>query len=314
VAPAGVQDAWNATFSGDNGNTDHSNWQDNADTDWTTSKGVKVPGGVGTYTVQVSDNVVRVEATNAPSIASATRQFTVALTSGGTAVDTLNGAFEDPVIELTGTRAAGIPDQIGLFRDNVQVPLWDPVDGIAYMWAPAVNFFSGQNFTLRDYTVDLRHQHTWKIRTKVGGVTGNGGPTFTGQFHTDGVWLVDPRTGKQIQIFGDNAVPTVEQATDEGSILHTPVHGNLIVEPIRRRLMRTTRYGTVTGKVDEGDEDILDSWVMGDSGLKYRLIFGKINWSVIIGNYSPSDVFYPGNLGPDRVLVVFNWWERLADY
>jgi len=111
-------------------------------------------------------------------------------------------------------------------------------------------------------------------------------------------------------------VPVVAQVTEEGSIIHTPVHGNLVVEQVRRRLMRTTKSGNIEGLVLNGDEDRLNSWALGDSGLKYRLIFGKVNWPIIFGDYSPTDVFYPH---PDPecddtvVLVALNWWERLDD-
>lgn len=314
VAPAGAQVSWAASFHGDNGNTDHSNWQTDDDTDWTTSKGVRVPGGVGTYTLNIHDAFVRVAAANAPTYAIATQQFTTELSNTGAAVDSLFPTFVDPLVHLTGVRAAGIPDYVGLFRDDVQVPIWDPEDGTPYMWAPAINFFNGVNFNIIDYTCDLRHAHKWQIRTKVGAVTDGGGPQPVDQFHTNGIWLVDPRNALSVQIFGYNQEPVIEQNTDEGSIIHTPVHGDLIVEQVRRRLMRTTRYGSINGLLMGDDEDILNAWINGDSGQKFRLIFGKTNWSVIIGDYNPADMFYPDNWGEDRILCAFNWWQRLRDY
>jgi hypothetical protein len=77
--------------------------------------------------------------------------------------------------------------------------------------------------------------------------------------------------------------------------------------------MRTTRSGTVVGVVMNDDEQLLEDWVLGDSGLRYRLIFGKVNWSIIFGDYSPADTFYADCCGPDRLLVNLNWWERLDD-
>jgi hypothetical protein len=108
----------------------------------------------------------------------------------------------------------------------------------------------------------------------------------------------------------------VSQVTEEGSVLHTPVHGNLVVEQVRRRLMRTTRSGGIEGLVLNGDEDTLGKWALADSSLRYRLIFGKVNWPIIFGDYSPTDVFYthPDPECDDTlVLILLNWWERLAD-
>jgi hypothetical protein len=314
VAPAGSQRAWQATFNGDNGAADHSNWQSDDDTDWTSTKGVKVPGGVGTYILDIQDNIVRVAAANAPAHASAVKVFSTVLTNTGAAVDSLEGVFDDPIVTLQGVRAAGIPDYIGLFRDGVQVPIWDPVDSTPFMWAPAVNFFTGTAFTIADYTCDLRHEHTWQIRVKVGAATDSGGPVVTERFHTDGIWLVDTRNGDRVEFLGLGQAPVIEQHTDEGSIVHTPVHGDLVVEQVRRRLMRTTRYGSISGLLTCDDEDTMDAWVAGDSGQKFRLIFGKSNWPVIIGDYDPSDQFYPGDFGADRVLCALNWWQRQRDY
>jgi hypothetical protein len=314
VAPAGAQAAWQATYNGDNGTADHSNWQDDADTDWTPSKGVKVPGGVGNFALRIHDNFVRVAAVNAPTFASAAKQYTTSLAGSGTAVDSLEVSFDDPIPMISGTRLAGMPDYIGLFRDNVQVPLWDPVDGTPYMWAPAVNFFTAPDFTLPDLTADLKHDHVWSVRTKTAGVTSSGGPTATGGFYTDSVWLVDPRTGDTVEVFGYNQIPVVEQVTDEGSIVHTPIHGDLVVEPVRRRLWRTTVRGSINGLVCGADDELLEQWVLGDSGVKYRLIFGRTNWSVILGDYSPTEMFYPEHWGVDRVLILINWWQRLRDY
>jgi hypothetical protein len=164
----------------------------------------------------------------------------------------------------------------------------------------------------------LRRTHTWQIRTKVGSATAGGGPTHTGRYHTDGVFIVDTRNADRVQVFGLNQAPVVEQATDEGSIVHTPVHGDLMVEPIRRRMMRTTRRGSINGLLNDADEDMMEAWIAGDSSIKYRLIFGKVNWPTVIGDYNPTDVFYPSNAEPEawpnQVLITLNWWQRRRDF
>jgi hypothetical protein len=39
-----------------------------------------------------------------------------------------------------------------------------------------------------------------------------------------------------------------------------------------------------------------------------------VNWSVILGDYSPVELLsYDGYGGPDRVNVALTWMQRLAD-
>jgi hypothetical protein len=223
--------------------------------------------------------------------------------------------FNDPIPVFRGTRTQGIPDENSLYRDNVQVDIWDPETGVNYKWAPGSVFFPDiVNFAnIADFTADLRHEHTWRVKVRNAGIVDGDGPTVTAKLWTQSVWIVDPTDGRKIEIFGAGDVPTVEQETQEGAILHAPVHGDLRIEVVRRRLMRTTRAGSVTGLVFDQDEQTLDDWTRADSGRKYRLIFGKVNMSVIIGDYSPVDDFYSENCGPDRLLISFNWWERLSN-
>jgi hypothetical protein len=129
-----------------------------------------------------------------------------------------------------------------------------------------------------------------------------------------GVWIVNPRNGNKVEIQGYNDVPVIEQSTSEGAIVHVPIQGDLIVQPIRRRQLRTTRSGSIEGVVLNNDEDQLLNWIEDDSSLRYRLIFGKVNFHVILGDYSPSDVFYSEVCSAEVVLVTLNWWERLADH
>lgn len=284
------------------------------DNAWTPSRGVKVPDGHGRFRVLIQDTVVRVAAFNAPIRAEAILDFTTILSSSGTAVDSLTLVEDGPIPRLEGVRSAGIPDEVALSRDGVLVPLWDPVDGNVYnTWTPAASFFTGTSFSIPDYTADPRHQHTWKVLVRVNGAVSSDGPEVSDTHYTNCVWLVNPRTGDWVEILGDGNVPTVSQSTSEESIVHTPINGGLIVEPKRRRLVRTLRFGSITGAVLDEDEKILDEWVEGDSSDKYRLIFGKVNWPVIIGNYSPSDIFYPGPCGPNSVLIALDWWQRRSE-
>jgi hypothetical protein len=283
---------------------------------WTPGKGVRLPNGKGKFELWIRDGITpRVAASNAPIEAYATISFTTTLTGAGAAVDTISLAFEDPVPVISGTRALGIPDEIMLLRDGVAVPLWDEINDDYYdNWAPGSAFFTGNTYRLPDYTADLRHEHTWRIRVKSGGTLSAQSAAVTDKFATPSVWLLNPRTGDKVEIQGYDGVPDVEQLIEEASILHVPLNGGPIVEPKRRRLVRTTRSGGITGAVLDEHEALLEDWATGDSADRYRLIFGKVNWSVIIGDYNPVEVFYPGKCGPDRVLVELKWWQRKDNF
>jgi len=292
-----------------------SGWRNEPDTRfWTPSgAGVRVPGGVGDFYLYVRDSVLpRVAAEAAPVEASAHVTYTTYGDGTAGPVDTLVATYEEPVLVLTGGRAAGVPDEVSLFRDGVQVPIWDS-EGNVYGWAPGVTFFEGTNFTIRDYTAPLRGEHTWEVRLRVNGVVSTPGPAVTDLYNATSVWLVNPRTDERVEVVGMDDVLSVEIQTDEQSIVHVPLNGGLLVEPKRRRLVRTTKSGSLAGIVLNDAEAILDGWVEGDSGTKYRLVFGKENWSVIIGDYSPMSPVYQARLTPNRTAISLNWWQRLAD-
>jgi len=311
------QTSWQAELQDGSSVISKSVWDvDSTTRDWLPANGVKVPGGHGRVVVRTTDSISpRVAAEGAPIWSTVVKEFDTVHSGTGPAVTNLHLEVRDPIPYITGSRPLGTPDEVALMRDGVLVTLWD-ADGNPRKWAPGADFFNGTDFALSDYTAEPRRTHTWNVLTRINGVTSALGPTLTDTFSTGSVWMVNPRSGTKIEIFGNDDVPAVAQLTEEGSILHTPVHGNLIVEPVRRRLMRTTRSGSIEGLVLNSDEDALDRWVNNDSGLKYRLIFGKVNWSVIFGDYSPTDIFYnhPDPACDDTVVLVsLNWWERLDD-
>ena len=311
------QVSWQAELQQGSEALSTSTWNLESDTrDWTPSNGVPLPDGHGLMVLRTTDSISpRVAAEGAPVWSEVTKEFNTVIAGPGPGITNLGVSFDEPVPVITGTRALGIPDEISLLRDGKAVSIWDD-DGNPRKWAPAADFFTGTNFTIRDYTAEPRKEHTWSVITRTNGTASGAGPEVTDTFVTGSVWMVNPRTGKQIEILGNNGVPVVSQTTEEGSVLHTPVHGSLVVETVRRRLMRTTRSGGIEGLVLNDDEDTLEKWALADSGLRYRLIFGKVNWPIIFGDYSPTDVFYthPDPQCEDTlVLILLNWWQRKDD-
>lgn len=317
-----TQGRWKAELTNDDTGQvvdDTDGWVDESATrSWTPSKGVKMPGGNGTFRLVVDDgepNRISSSGTSGSFNREATRTFLTAFSGNGNGVTTIAAALVDGVVHITGTRAGGTPDQVVLYRDGIQVPIWD-VDGDPSMEVDGADVFNGTDYDVPDYTADLRHEHTWQVIPLTGGTAALNNPAVIDTFSTPDVWLVNPRSGNSIQVLGLNAPPVIEQTTAEQSILHTPISGGLIVEPVRRRLVRTTRQGTIQGLILGTDEATFDNWVTGPAGNRFRLIFGKANLSVILGDYSPADVFYPeGDAcnSPDRVLVACTWWQRKDD-
>lgn len=322
-APAQVQWAAALRDRDTNQDIDSSNGYktDAAERFWTPKKGVKVPGGRGRMYLWVKDGHIRVEASGAPVATLVTQDFTTSLDGAGTGMDTLDIHFDgdSPIPRFTGSRFE-IPDEIKLVRDGVVVPLWN-ADGDVDNVFPGSDFFDIEgNFELRDYTAEPHVEHTWKVLAVTDGVPSSVNPTVTARIENREIWLLNPLTDERIAIQGENGVPVVSQTVEEAAIVHTPVIGEGVVEPVRRRLMRTTRSGSITGIVtnDDGrdDEGTLERWIDEEPGsTRYRLIFGKVNWPVIIGDYVPTEVLgYDGKCDPTRVGVNLNWWERLRDF
>jgi hypothetical protein len=309
------QTSWAANLKSGTTLIDKHDW-DNSDVerDWLPGGAVQVPGGSGQFTLWVKDDVAadRVAADGAPTEVRVTADFTTVMSGAGAPVDTVVVTYDDPVPVITGTRSLGTPDEVGLERDGILVPIWGP-DGTAYQtWAPGTEFFAGTDFEIRDYTASPRTTPVYSIRVRSGGVVSDDGPTDSMTLFTPSVWLVNPRTGEQIDIQGINQRPVVEQETGENSVLHVPINGGLVVEPKRRRIIRTTKFGSIEGAVLNENEALLEEWALADSSLKYCLIFGKVNWSVIIGDYNPQDQFYDNECGDDYIALTLNWWQRLT--
>ena len=312
---ASEQSQWGAFLYEGSRLIEWSGWRNEPLTrDWMPSKGVSVPGGNGNFVLLIRDDTLRVAATGAPTEARVEQAFETVLDGSGAGVSNLAVTWDDPTPVLTGDRPEGIPDEVSVIRDGKQVLLWDPADWSVGPRMPGAVFFTGTAFEIPDYTANARTSHDWQVIAWTNGVPSFVNPIVTAKFTTPEVWLINPRTGVKVSIQGIGGEPAVDQEVEEAAVVHTPITGGPVVESVRRRLVRSTRFGSVVGTVQNGAEEILDEWSASPPGSKYRLVFGKVNWSVIIGDYSPTDVFYPsGDNGPSRLAISFNWWERLSD-
>jgi hypothetical protein len=315
--PAGQTSVQAALYRGDT-LLDSLPWtNDSALSAWTPGKGVAVPGGNGRFEWEMRDSVKpRVAAEGAPTTVKATVNFTTTSTGAGTGIDAITATYAEPVPVLTGTRTVGMPDEVSLFRDGVQVTIWDPATGEPYKWAPASLFFVGTAFTIRDYTAPLRGSHTWTVRVRVNGTLQATGPSYTATYEATSLWLVNPRTDERVEVCGQDGVPVVEMQADENVILQTPINGGPVVETKRRRITRSTKYGTITGAAMGTGVDVLHDWAENEHAAeRYRMIYGRVNWPVILGDYNPVELItYKSETGPDRVNMTCSWFERLTDF
>lgn len=309
TAPA--QTSWRATLHGNGVLVAESPLNVSTDKTWDAPNAVAVPNVVGKFTLYVRDGVNRVAAEGAPVERVVTTSFTTSLADRWVTVTNGQAVFDEPVVTITGETVV-TPGEIGLYRDGDMIPLWDDDEKMYPQWAPASAFLQDGQITIKDYTAPMRGDHVYSIAMQGGGLGAGSlsGPIRVNTF-SPSVWLIDPRTGESLEVLGDGGVPVVSQEVVEASILHTPVNTGLKTEPKRRRLTRTTRYGAVEGLVENKDEETLLKWMTDNSGLHYRLAFGRVNWSVIYGDYSPREIYYKDDCEPDTVMFSLNWWERL---
>lgn len=310
------QSAWRARFFDGAVLLDDSGWRAEAATrSWTPSRNVKVPGGTGRFELFVRDAVVpRVGTDGGGTETHVVQQFNTVLAGSGASVNSLTVSMDDPTPMLTGHRTLGTPDEIALYRDGVQVPLWND-DGDPVGWAPGTQFFSGSAFSIPDFTASPGVEHTWRLQTRTNGTTlsGQSAPA-TGRVLTESIWLLDPSTGEKVEVVGLNGLPEVAQTAAEDSILHLPLNGGVRAEQIRRRVVRATKSGSVVGAIKVEDEETVVGWSEADSGRVYRLIFGRVNWPVIMGDYVFANTVYEHRCAPNYTSLSLNWWQRISDF
>jgi hypothetical protein len=299
---AGTQTAWQATLlDADQKVLDDSGVVAGADTNWTPSKGLVENGEQGTARIRVWDDVTRIATSGIPAYSEDSVDFTVTFDGTVDPMDTLtvSQAADVPSLVFAGTRAAGIPDEVAVFRDGVQVARFPGAD----------IFTSSTDFEWTDWTAPLNVSATYLLAPVVNGAVASGGPTVTVTPTGRGLWLVDPATSTAAVLWG----------TDEGSwgaddlaTVHQPVADG--APPVRRRLRRGTMVGSISGLVLDvvslAADDTLDALATfraNDAGTEYRLIAGHLNLAVIAGDFLVAPT--PLSSGGDVIAKAqFNFW------
>jgi hypothetical protein len=300
---AGTQTAWQATLMDADGKVlDDSGAQAGTDTGWTPTKGLAANGDQGTARVRVWDDVTRIATPGVAAYSEVTLDFTVAFDGAVDPMDTLSAAQAPnaPGVVLTGTRAAGIPDEVAVFRDGVQVARFPGTD----------IFTTATDFSWTDWTAPLNAAATYRLAPVVSGAVASGGPTATITPVAKGLWLVNPETGQIVTLWG---VDDGSWSADDVATVHAPVADGASI--VRRRLRRGVLSGSISGVVvDAAGVDAADTLAaieafdLADADTAYRLVAGHLNIEVIAGDFLVAPT---PNSGSEVVAKAqFNFWSK----
>lgn len=279
-----------------------------ADTDWTPTANLDpyFPNGYngweGRTVVRIWDDKVRIATQGAPAYAEEVLDWTVTFDGAVEPLDTLTATqvLNVPMVVLAGTRAAGTPDEVVIFRNGIQV---------ARM--PGTDVFTGDDFEWVDWTAPMYTLAEYRVAPVVNGAVAADGPTVEITPRCVGVWLVNPETDASAVLWG---VDEGSWARDDIAAVHQTVAG--MAAPVRRRLARPPLSGSIAGDVFTvhglgglPTETALNSFAEDDAGVVYRLVAGHLNIPVVIGNVAVSPSPFEGD-SRRRAKARFDWWGQ----
>lgn len=255
-----------------------------------------------TARIRVFDDVIRIATPGAHTYSEDTVDYVPTFTGTVDPMDTLAAAqsgINSPGVVLTGTRAAGIPDEVAVFHDDELVARLDGADV----------FTSGTAFAFTDWWACVGRPVTIMLVAVVDGEFADDSPTVTLTPHGRGIWLVDPAAGTTAVLWdmegGSTDAPDLaaESRTTDGRV-------------IRRRLANAAKSGSHSGRIltvgDLDADDTLDAFEEfrgNDAGTVYRLIRGRENLAVIAGNLLATPTPSDGLHGKAIALGQFDWWS-----
>jgi len=255
--------------------------------------------------VRAFDDVTRIASPGAHTYAEDSVDFVASFTATVDPVDTMTATQAvagSPGVLLSGTRAAGVPDELAIFHDDELVARIDGADA----------FTTSTDFEFTDWWARMGVETEISVVAIVNGDFADDSPTDTITPRCRGLWIVDPATDTAAVLWGTDD-GTIE-APDLAAVMQT-VDGTLI----RRRLANTPRAGSHSGNIVDAlgfdADDTLDAFAafrLNDAGTVYRLFRGKENLAVIAGDF----LTFPSAMEnlDDEVFSTgqFNWWESTA--
>jgi hypothetical protein len=258
-----------------------------------------------TARIRVWDDVVRIATPGAATYVEDTVDYVATFTGTVDPMDDLTATQPvkvSPGVLLTGSRAAGIPDEVAVFHDGVLVARLDGADC----------FTSSTDFEFTDWWCRMGREVTITLVPVVNGEFADDPPEATITPRCSGLWLVDPATGTAVVLWG---VEEGDVAKADLSAEHQTTDGRVI----RRRLSNGVKTGSERGDIFDAqgqaaDDTIaaLEEFETNDAGTVYRLIDGQLNTAVIAGNFL-RDTTILENLDNEVFSVgSFSWWESKA--
>lgn len=307
----GVQTAWAVSIFNDAGKPlATSGWINGTATSWDPPSGLTQDGQRGSIYVYILDDQNRASTPGDPNYITGFLPVTLQLDSTVAPMDTLTATPGGvvPKVTLTGSRAAGIPDEVAIFRDGVQVAR-----------LPGIDLFAGSTrFSYDDWGAQPNVATTYRVAPIVNGKIAKGGPTKTVAPTIGGIWVVNVDDPSQAAVLWSGDAQ--EQTQPELSVVHTPaVSADGAVQVIRRRLNRMPPQGTLSGTLIDASgqlasdsEAALRRWAdpaQTDAGELFRVIMGNQNQVAVIGDINLSE--RPDNAQAQRTLdVTLTWYGR----
>lgn len=297
----GTQTAWQADILFGNHVLRSSGLRSGTDNDWTaTPLEGSYFGALLTARVRVWDDVTRIATPGTPAYSQDTTTYTATFTGSVDPMDTLDAdqTSGSPGIVLTGTRAAGIPDEVAVFHDDALVARLEGADV----------FTTATDFEFTDWWARMGREVEISVVAIVNGEFAADSPSVTLTPHCAGLWLVEPASGVGAVLWGQDAG---SWASPDVATEHRTIDGEIK----RRRLANLPMSGSMSGKIEDvrsfdADDtiDAFDTFAGLDASTVYRLIAGQMNLAVIAGNFLVTPTSNE-NLGDQTISRgEFDWW------
>lgn len=299
----GTQAAWQADILYGTKVLRSSGRRSGADNDWTAEPLTgSYFGKTLTARVRVWDDVTRIATPGAPTYSQDTTDYVPAFTGTVDPMDSLTATqptVDSPGILLTGTRVAGIPDEVAVFHDGELVARLDGADV----------FTSSTAFAFTDWWAKMGREVEISVVPIVDFEFADDAPTDTITPTCRGIWLVEPASGTAAVLWGETGG---DWAHADVATEHLTIRG----EVIRRRLANAPQSGSGDGEIfDVGAllaQDTLDAFETFrqlDASTLYRFIDGQKNLPVIAGNFLDYPTALEGG-GEIMSRGHFDWWAK----
>lgn len=279
---------------------DDSGYRSGADTDYTPAKGATRNGQSVEVQVLTRDAVER-DATPGDRVeAVASRTYTLEFSGAVVPVTTLDVAKDRvlPCVWVTFTRAE-IPDEFAVFVDGVMVARFDGIDAL-----------DGGVYTFCDWTADPARAHTYRVAPIVNGAIGAGGPERTITPLVDGIWVIDPETGRWFTLAGTAGINLAE--TESSSVYVGLSAVSSIVRRSGLRAIEGTVQGILMDHTDRLWHEMQDDLtaMRETNALTARLVLGDMNIPVVIRNLSSVIDAEEAQHDDMRKVVTFEVYQQ----